>query len=80
MRRSPISAADPDGPPFVLVTHHVDEVPDGVTHALLLKDGCAVAQGPIDEALTEATLSECFEMPLSLERRADGRLSAWARR
>lgn len=73
-------AADPDGPPFVLVTHHVDEVPEGVTHALLLKDGAPVAQGPIDEALTEATLSECFEMPLSLERRNDGRLSAWARR
>lgn len=73
-------AADPDGPPFVLVTHHVDEVPEGVTHALLLKNGVPVAQGPIDEALTEATLSECFEMPLSLERRDDGRLSAWARR
>ena len=39
-----------------------------------------VTLGPIDDALTEATLSECFDMPLSLERRADGRLSAWARR
>jgi iron complex transport system ATP-binding protein len=73
-------AADPDGPPFVLVTHHVDEVPDGITHALLLKHGRAVAHGPIDEALTAETLSDCFEMPLSLERRGDGRLSAWARR
>ena len=73
-------AGDLGGPPFVLVTHHVDEVPDGVTHALLLRDGAAVSQGPIDEALTEASLSDCFEMPLALERRADGRLSAWARR
>lgn len=72
-------AAQPDGPPFVLVTHHVDEVPHGVTHALLLRDGRAVAQGPVDEALTAATLSECFAMDLALERRPDGRLSAWAR-
>lgn len=73
-------AADPGGPPFVLVTHHVDEVPDGVTHALLLRDGTAVSQGPIDEALTAESLSDCFDMSLALERRADGRLSAWARR
>ena len=63
---------------MVLVTHHVDEVPEGITHALLLRDGAAVAQGPIDEAVTAATLSECFDMPLALERRPDGRLSAWS--
>lgn len=68
------------GPPLVLVTHHVDEVPDGVSHALLLRDGKPVTQGPIDEALTSESLSECFDMPLTLERRPDGRLSAWARR
>lgn len=73
-------AAQSDGPPFVLVTHHVDEVPDGMTDALLLRDGRAIAQGPIDDALTAATLSECFEMDLTLERRPDGRLSSWARR
>jgi len=73
-------AADPEGPPFVLVTHHVDEIPHGVTHALLLRDGRAVAQGPLAEAVSEATLSECFGLQLALERRPDGRLSAWARR
>ena len=73
-------AADPQGPPFVLVTHHVDEIPHGMTHALLLKDGTAVAQGPIAEAVSEASLSECFGLRLALERRPDGRLSAWARR
>ena len=72
-------AAQPDGPPFVLVTHHVDEVPDGVSHALLLREGRSVAQGPFGDALTAATLSECFGMELALERRPDGRLSAWAR-
>ena len=71
-------AVTPGGPPIVLVTHHVDEVPDGITHALLLRDGTVVASGPIDEALTAETLSDCFEMPLALERRPDGRLSAWS--
>ena len=73
-------AAQVGGPPIVLVTHHVDEVPDGISHALLLRDGAITAEGPIAEALTSQTLSECFEMPLALERRPDGRLSAWARR
>ncbi len=73
-------AADPQAPPFVVVTHHLEEVPTGVTHALLLRDGRPVAQGPLDEVLTAETLSECFDMPLSVTRRADGRLSAWRRR
>lgn len=63
--------------PFVLVTHHVDEVPAGVTHALLLRDGLVLTQGQIDQTLTSDTLSDCFRMPLQLERRGDGRLTAW---
>jgi iron complex transport system ATP-binding protein len=73
-------AAEPGGPPFVLVTHHVDEIPTAITHAMLLRDGRVTARGPIEESLTSASLSECFSMSLQLERRADGRLSAWARR
>ena len=71
---------EPQGPPLVMVTHHVDEVPQGVSHAMLLRDGRSISQGPIDDALTAESLSECFGMQLALERRADGRLSAWARR
>jgi iron complex transport system ATP-binding protein len=67
-------------PPLVLVTHHLDEVPDGMTHALLLRDGRVVESGPIDTALTSQSLSDCFEMPLTLERRDDGRMTAWSRR
>ncbi len=72
-------AADAGSPPFVLVTHHVDEVPPGSTHVLMLRSGRAIAQGPLDEVLTAAHLSECFGMPLSLDRRPDGRFSAWSR-
>jgi len=64
-------AEDAASPPLILVTHHVDEIPRGFTHALLLRRGRAVAAGPIDGALTAATLSECFAMSLSLERRDD---------
>jgi iron complex transport system ATP-binding protein len=71
---------DPAAPPLVLVTHHVDEVPPGMTHALLLRDGRILATGAIDDVLTAEALSECFAMPLVLERRGDGRLSAWSRR
>ena len=68
---------DPAAPPLVLVTHHLDEVPPGMTHVLMLRDGQVVAKGPIGRHLTAANLSATFGMPLQLERRADGRLSAW---
>jgi iron complex transport system ATP-binding protein len=71
---------DPSAPPYLLVTHHVDEVPPGTTHVLMLRDGRAIAQGPLDTTLDADALSDCFRMPLVLERRADGRFSAWARR
>ena len=70
---------DPTAPPLVLVTHHLDEVPAGMTHVLMLRDGQVVTAGPIDECLTAATLSDCFCLPLHLERRADGRYGAWLR-
>ncbi|HRE01285.1 MAG TPA: hypothetical protein PLV68_08280, partial [Ilumatobacteraceae bacterium] len=70
--------ADPSAPPLVLVTHHVDEVPAGMTHALLLREGRPLAAGPIDQVLTADNLSTCFGLPLSLERRPDGRLAAWS--
>jgi iron complex transport system ATP-binding protein len=70
-------ARDPAAPAMVLVTHHVDEIPPGFTHALLLSDGQAVAKGPIAKALTTATLSICFGLDLVLERRGE-RYSAWA--
>ena len=60
-------AADSSAAALVLVTHHVEEIPVGVTHALLLRDGKTVAAGPIATALTPATLTEAFGLPLSLE-------------
>jgi iron complex transport system ATP-binding protein len=69
---------DATAAPLVLVTHHLDEVPPGITHVLLLRDGAVTAVGPIDRTLTSETLSDCFGLPLVLERRADGRHVAFS--
>jgi ABC-type molybdenum transport system, ATPase component/photorepair protein PhrA len=61
----------------IVATHHVEELPSVTTHALLLRDGVVVAAGPIDETLTGELMSECFGLPLTVERR-DGRFFARA--
>lgn len=66
----------PEAPTTVLVTHHLEEIPPGFTHVLLLRDGEAVASGPIGETLTSEALSTTFDMPLELVERA-GRYSAF---
>jgi iron complex transport system ATP-binding protein len=55
------------------VTHHIEELPRPTSHALLLRDGRVVAAGRLEEALTDETLTECYGLPLRLER-VDGRL------
>ncbi|OIJ68000.1 ABC transporter ATP-binding protein [Streptomyces mangrovisoli] len=52
----------------VLVTHHLEELPAGTTHALLLRDGRALARGPAAEVLTSDQVGKCFDLPLTLER------------
>ena len=70
-------AADPTTPPMVLVTHHVEEIPDGFTHCLLIREGRILAQGPLGDVLDDHLLSTCFGLPLVIERRR-GRWTAWA--
>ncbi|GAA4364281.1 ABC transporter ATP-binding protein [Nocardioides caricicola] len=70
-----VLAQDPASPATVLVSHHVEEIPPGFTHALLLRKGAVVAAGPIDEVITETNLSATFAMPLRLDHE-DGRWSA----
>ncbi|AZZ51998.1 MULTISPECIES: ABC transporter ATP-binding protein [Rathayibacter] len=71
-------AQDPASPAIVMVTHHVEEIPAGFTHALLLRDGAVVAAGPLAEALTEATLADAFGLDIALTHE-NGRYSARAR-
>ncbi len=68
-------ARDEAAPATLLVSHHVEEIPPGFTHALLLRGGGVVAAGPLEQVLTEQVLSETFAMPLRVEER-DGRWTA----
>jgi iron complex transport system ATP-binding protein len=70
-------AADERVPPVVLVTHHLEEIPAGTTHAALLRRGRMVAAGSADDVLTSQRVSSCFELPVHVER-SGGRLTARA--
>jgi iron complex transport system ATP-binding protein len=78
LRRLSVLAANPKAPMMVLVTHHVEEVPDGFTHAMLLRRGTVLVAGPIEEVFTAKNLSRCFGIPLEIERHQN-RWRAWAR-
>ncbi len=70
--------ADPAVPPLVLVTHHLEEIPPGVTHAALLRQARMVAAGPVDDVLTGGAVSAAFGVDVIVEQR-DRRWTARAR-
>jgi iron complex transport system ATP-binding protein len=70
-----VLALDELSPATVLVSHHVEEIPPGFTHALLLRKGRVVAAGPVEQVLTEDLISTTFGMPLQLSHE-DGRWAA----
>ena len=63
----------------VLVTHHLEELPTSIDHALLLTSGRQVAQGPVADVLNDDLVSRCFGRPISVRHDA-GRWSATAAR
>ena len=76
--RSLSSIATAEGAPaMVLVTHHVEEIPPGFSHALLLRDGGVVAAGLLTETVTSENLSKTFDLPLRVDY-LDGRFAARA--
>ncbi|AEG81441.1 ABC transporter ATP-binding protein [Corynebacterium ulcerans] len=68
-------AMDADAPAIVMITHHVEEVPPGFTHALLLDEGAVVAQGLIDDVITSENLTRAFHQPIAVDK-IDGRYFA----
>ncbi len=72
-------AEDIYAPATILVTHHLEEVPAGFTHALLLREGKIVAAGDIKETITEENLHKTYGMDLALTVTDNGRFSAFAR-
>ena len=71
-----VLAMDELSPATVLVSHHVEEIPPGFTHAMLLRKGRVVAAGPMEQVLTEDVISTTFGMPLQLTHEDD----RWAAR
>ena len=71
-------AQSPSSPAMIMVTHHVEEIPPGFTHVLMVRDGRIAAQGPIAETLTAENLEATFGMRFELSE-TDGRFAAIAR-
>jgi iron complex transport system ATP-binding protein len=69
LRRIAALVRMPGSPVTVLVTHHVEEVPAGFTHAMLMRRGTVLAAGSVQQVFTARNLSRCFGVPLIVERR-----------
>jgi iron complex transport system ATP-binding protein len=70
-------AQSKNAPAMIMVTHHVEEIPQGFTHALLLANGEIVASGKLDDIVTSKKLSRTFGIPLELSSK-NGRFAARA--
>ena len=60
-------AADPDSPALVLVTHHVEEIPPGFSHCLILSEGQVVAAGLLNDVMTAENLSAAFGQSIAVD-------------
>lgn len=66
LRRFDALASDPYSPATLMITHHIEEIPAGSTHALLLKSGNIVASGAIGGVVTSENLTTAYEMPINV--------------
>jgi iron complex transport system ATP-binding protein len=78
LKRIEVFAKDPLAPATVIVTHHIEEIPAGTSHALLLKDGEVVASGDVNQVITDENLTSAYGLPISVQSQ-NGRFFARAR-
>lgn len=71
LKRFSIFASDPLAPASILVTHHIEEIPAGTTHALILKAGGIAVSGPIADVITSEHISAIFGLPITVVREGD---------
>ncbi|NLU71081.1 ABC transporter ATP-binding protein [Streptomyces sp. HNM0574] len=71
VRRLGRLARDPYAPSMVMVTHHVEEIPPGFTHVLMIRQGQIMVAGPIETELNSRNLSRCFGLPLVVEQHGE---------
>jgi len=57
---------DPTAPATILVTHHIEEIPAGTTHALLLHNGSIAISGPVAQVITQEHLSAVFGIAMNV--------------
>lgn len=77
LQRLTALARDQRAPAQVLVTHHVEEIPIGFTHVLMIRDGRKVAAGPLHDVMNAQNLANTFGTPLWLSNH-EGRWMAYA--
>ena len=78
LKRIETFAKDPLAPATVIVTHHIEEIPAGTTHALLLRSGSVLAKGEVNSVITDQNLSEAYGLAISVQSE-NGRFFARAR-
>jgi iron complex transport system ATP-binding protein len=78
LRRIESLSRDPLAPATIIVTHHIEEIPVGTTHALLLRDGVAVAQGEVASVITDQNLTQAYGLAITVQTEG-GRFFARAR-
>lgn len=78
LRRIESLSRDPLAPATVIVTHHIEEIPVGTTHALLLRDGVVVAQGEVASVITDQNLTQAYGLAITVQTEG-GRFFARAR-
>jgi iron complex transport system ATP-binding protein len=66
LNRFDLLANDSTAPATLMITHHIEEIPSGSTHALLLKSGAVVASGEISSVITSENLSNAYDMPINV--------------
>jgi iron complex transport system ATP-binding protein len=67
LKRIEAFASDVLAPATVIVTHHIEEIPSGTSHALLLKEGRAIAQGVIESVINDVNLSTAYGLPITVQ-------------
>lgn len=71
LKRFSIFASDPFAPASILVTHHIEEIPTGTTHALILSEGKIAVSGPIGDVITSEHISAVFGLPINVVREGE---------
>ena len=66
LNRFDLLATDPHAPATLIITHHIEEIPAGSTHALLLKNGRVLGSGPIASVITSENLSVAYDMQINV--------------